>query len=207
LTMDAEVPLSALTLNLVDAMAQLEPYGSGNPQPLFLAGDLQVLGEPARVAAASGTSVPRPPGAHGDAGDRLRHGGPGQELMSAEGKCSLGVHAEDHEWQGRRRVELEVKDFQAGPRARLGVRCQSRVWPRTQGPTAKAVWPLCIRRASSRPHARFRAGACLHRGQIPGEKEGRQAAVRADVKRWPQRRVMAALTRVAVPSKLHGPGA
>ena len=57
LTIDAEVPLAALTVKLVDALAQLEPYGAGNPQPVFLAGDLQVVGTPARSAAASGISV------------------------------------------------------------------------------------------------------------------------------------------------------
>src|SRR5205807_1970078 len=49
LEIDAEVPLSALTPGLADALTRLDPYGSGNPQPLFLAGDLQVVGEPRRV--------------------------------------------------------------------------------------------------------------------------------------------------------------
>src|SRR5207302_260331 len=51
LVIDAEVPLAALTVNLVESMAQLEPYGAANPQPVFLAGDLQVVGEPVRVGA------------------------------------------------------------------------------------------------------------------------------------------------------------
>ena len=34
---------------LVESLAHLEPYGSGNPQPLFLAGGLQIVGEPRKV--------------------------------------------------------------------------------------------------------------------------------------------------------------
>src|SRR5262249_52329712 len=36
LEIDAEIPLSVLTLKLVESLNQLEPYGNGNPQPLFL---------------------------------------------------------------------------------------------------------------------------------------------------------------------------
>jgi hypothetical protein len=42
------------------------------------------------------------------------------ELMSAEGKCCLAFTPKINEWQGWRSVELEVRDLQPGPRARLG---------------------------------------------------------------------------------------
>jgi single-stranded-DNA-specific exonuclease len=121
LKLDAEVPLSALTANLVDALSQLEPYGAQNPQPLFLAGDLQVVGEPTRVG-----------GGERHLSFRVRQertelraiafgmGDRAEELMSAAGKCCLAFTPKVNEWQGRRRVELEVKDLQAGSRARLG---------------------------------------------------------------------------------------
>jgi single-stranded-DNA-specific exonuclease len=41
------------------------------------------------------------------------------ELMSAEGKCCLVFTPRINEWQGWRSVELDVKDLQPGPRARL----------------------------------------------------------------------------------------
>src|SRR5262249_37169793 len=47
LVIDAEVPLSALTPGLLQSLDQLEPYGSDNHRPLFLAGDLQIVGTPA----------------------------------------------------------------------------------------------------------------------------------------------------------------
>ena len=43
LKIDAEVSLNELTPNLVNEMARLEPYGSGNPEPLLGAKRLQVL--------------------------------------------------------------------------------------------------------------------------------------------------------------------
>jgi single-stranded-DNA-specific exonuclease len=41
------------------------------------------------------------------------------ELVSAGGQCNLVFTPKINDWQGHRSVELEVKDFQAGPRARL----------------------------------------------------------------------------------------
>src|SRR5207249_4744693 len=59
LMVDAEIPLSALTLGLVEALDRVKPYGAGktwlnggaleNPPPLFLAGGLQVVGTPRRM--------------------------------------------------------------------------------------------------------------------------------------------------------------
>jgi single-stranded-DNA-specific exonuclease len=121
LVIDAEIPLSALTPGLIESMKQLEPYGAGNPQPLFLAGDLQVVGEPRRVG-----------GGERHLSFRVRQGGRdlkaiafgmgerAAELMSAEGKVCLVFTPRINEWQGWRSVELEVRDLQAGPQARLG---------------------------------------------------------------------------------------
>src|SRR5439155_19712284 len=49
LTIDAEVPLEFLTAGLVEALSRLEPYGAGNPRPLFLAGPVSVVGAPRGV--------------------------------------------------------------------------------------------------------------------------------------------------------------
>ena len=42
-----------------------------------------------------------------------------EELMSAGGDCCIACTPKINEWQGRRSVELEVTDFQAGPTAKL----------------------------------------------------------------------------------------
>jgi single-stranded-DNA-specific exonuclease len=121
LVIDAEVPLSALTLGLLQALAQLEPYGAGNPQPLFLAGGLQVVGEPRRIGAGDRHLTFRVR----QEGNELRVIAFGmadraEELMSAAGRCSLVFTPRVNDWQGRRSVELELRDLQPGPLARLG---------------------------------------------------------------------------------------
>jgi len=42
------------------------------------------------------------------------------ELMSDSGKCCLVFSPSFNDWQGYRSVQLEVVDFEPGPKARLG---------------------------------------------------------------------------------------
>jgi single-stranded-DNA-specific exonuclease len=121
LVLDAEAPLAALTPGLVRALDRLEPYGADNRRPLFLAGDLQVVGEPRKV------------------GKTERHlsfqvrqndltlkaiafnmAGRTEELLSQGGQCCLAFTPKLNVWRGRVSVDLEAADFQSGPVARLG---------------------------------------------------------------------------------------
>lgn len=123
LTLDAEVPLSTLTLKLLADLDRLEPYGADNARPLFLAGDLEVVGLPTRVGKGEdkrhlsfrvrqrGTTLKAIAWSMAERQD---------ELMSQAGRCSLAFRPRLNEWQGMRKVDLEVVDFQPGPRARLG---------------------------------------------------------------------------------------
>jgi single-stranded-DNA-specific exonuclease len=120
LVIDAEVPLAALTQGLMDSLGCLEPYGSGNPEPLFLTGPLQVVGTPRRVGAGErhlsfrvrqqGKEMKGIAFGMGDRAD---------DLMSAQGQCCVVFTPKINEWQGWRSVELEIRDFQPGPRACL----------------------------------------------------------------------------------------
>jgi single-stranded-DNA-specific exonuclease len=120
LVLDAEVPLASLTPRLVDTLKQLEPYGAGNPQPLFLAGGLHVVGTPKKVGGGERhlsfrvrqESKELHAIAFGQA-DRV------EELMSADGQCCLVFTPRLNEYNGFRRVDLEVRDFQPGPQACL----------------------------------------------------------------------------------------
>ncbi len=120
LVLDAEVPLSALTVKLVKELDRLEPYGSDNREPIFLAGDLRVDGEPRKVGQTEthlsfrvrqGGTVLKAIG-FGKA-DRL------EELMSADGACCLAFTPKINDWQGRQSVDLVIEDLRAGPRAVL----------------------------------------------------------------------------------------
>lgn len=120
LEIDAEVPLHVLTRRFVADLSRLEPYGAHNPRPLFLAGDLAVVGTPRRVG-------------HGERhlSFRVRQGGTTvraiafnaaerfDELLSQNGACSLVFSPRLSEWQGFSYVDLEVHDFQPGPQARI----------------------------------------------------------------------------------------
>jgi single-stranded-DNA-specific exonuclease len=118
--LDAEIPLNVLTPRLLRDLDHLEPYGMDNSRPLFLAAGLQVVGTPTLVG-----------GGERHLSFRVRHHGITlraiafnmaervQELMSAEGYCCLAFSPRLNEWQGMRRVDLEVVDFQPGGQARF----------------------------------------------------------------------------------------
>jgi single-stranded-DNA-specific exonuclease len=120
LVLDAEAPLSALTMGLLRDLDRLEPYGAANRRPMFLLGGLQVQGTPRKVGGGerhlsfrvSQHGVTLKAIAFGMA-DRV------EELMSAGGACCLACTPKLNEWQGRRTIDLHVTDFQAGPEARL----------------------------------------------------------------------------------------
>jgi single-stranded-DNA-specific exonuclease len=121
LTLDAEIPLSALTLGLLRDLDRLEPYGAENPRPRFLAAGLRVDGTPRRIG-----------GGERHLSFRVRQGGGSvravafgmgerlDELMSAGGDCCLAFTPRVNEWQGYRSVEVEVVDLAAGRQPNLG---------------------------------------------------------------------------------------
>ena len=121
LRLDAEVPLSALTPGLLRDLDKLEPYGADNPKPRFLAGDLDIVGDPRRIGKderhlsfrvkQGGSSIRA---VAWGMGDRV------EDLMSGDGKCCLAFTPRVNEWNGNRMIEMEVCDFQAGGVARLG---------------------------------------------------------------------------------------
>jgi single-stranded-DNA-specific exonuclease len=121
LVLDAEVPLAALTMGLLRDLDRLEPYGAANARPLFLAGDLEILGAPRRLGGGERHLSFRV--RQGQSSMRCIAFGMGErldELMSGGGRCCLAFTPRLNEWQGYRSVELEVIDLQPGPRARLG---------------------------------------------------------------------------------------
>ncbi|HKB02993.1 MAG TPA: DHHA1 domain-containing protein, partial [Gemmataceae bacterium] len=121
LRLDAEVPLSALTPGLLRDLDKLEPYGEDNPHPQFLAGGLEIVGNPRRIGKEerhlSFRVKQNGKGLRAVAwgmGDRL------EELMSGDRRCCVAFVPRVNEWQGNRTIELEVIDFQPGAVARLG---------------------------------------------------------------------------------------
>ena len=112
--------MSALTLGLLADLDRLEPYGAENRRPLFLAGGLQVKGEPRKVGKGERhlSFRVRQQGTVSE-GHRLGHGRSRRGVDVRRRRLLPGVTPKLNEWQGRRSVDLEVTDFQAGPEARL----------------------------------------------------------------------------------------
>lgn len=112
LWIDAEVPLAMLSTHLVETLEMLEPHGIGNPKPLLLASGVRILGEPRAVGErknhlqlrlSQGSAVVK-----AIAWNMAERGKP----LVANTLCSLVFHPSINEWNGRREVQLEVKDFQ-----------------------------------------------------------------------------------------------
>ena len=118
---DAEVPLSAMTVGLVKSVQALHPFGQGNRRPVFLSGGLQVQGQP-RLVGQNERHVNFMVRQQTGPAVRVIAFGMAErvdELMSQGGQCSLVYTPKINEWQGFTRVDLEVIDFQPGPVARL----------------------------------------------------------------------------------------
>lgn len=105
---DAELELGRIDDSLLDALASLEPYGSANPEPVFLIRAAHVAG--CRVVAEQHLKLylKQPGGAHPAIGFGLA--GSGIEQGSA---IDVLVTPERSEWQGRTSIELRIRDWRA----------------------------------------------------------------------------------------------
>jgi single-stranded-DNA-specific exonuclease len=107
LDIDAELPLSDVSFETADALAGLEPTGEANRQPLFVARDLTIVdrrtvgdGKHLKLTVTDGTAT-------ADAiAFRL-----GQQLESLPARIDIAFHLEADEWNDRRRLQLNVRDF------------------------------------------------------------------------------------------------
>ena len=112
LLIDAETRLAELTLKACEAIDELEPFGIGNPRPVLAADRVRVAAEPRvmgdgrnhiKLRLAQGDAVVEAVG--------WRMAGRLKEL-GAGTLCSVAFHPSVNEWNGRRSVQLELKDIQ-----------------------------------------------------------------------------------------------
>jgi len=122
LVLDTEVPLSALTFGLLKDLDKLEPYGAGNPKPKFLASGLKVenprligTGEVQKhmdFRVRQGDTMMRC--VAWNMADRL------EELMSSNGDCCIAFTPKVNEWNGYKKIELQIIDLRPGKSVELG---------------------------------------------------------------------------------------
>jgi single-stranded-DNA-specific exonuclease len=110
LAIDDEVQLGQLTLRVVEEIDALEPYGIGNPRPVLIASGVKVLGEPrivgerknhVQLRLMQGETTIK--GIAWNLADKLK-------TLGAGAVISLAFCPSINEWNGRREVQLEIKD-------------------------------------------------------------------------------------------------
>ena len=116
LELDALVAPAAADRALLDAFGRLQPYGAGNPEPLFAAADLRIV----HAAEMRGGHVRVE--FEGTDGGRLKavawraaEGELGRRLLARDGLVHAAGRLRADDWMSRRGVQLEIEDV-ADPR-------------------------------------------------------------------------------------------
>jgi single-stranded-DNA-specific exonuclease len=112
LAIDDQVIFSQLTTSAVEEIEKLEPYGIGNPRPLFLAADLIVVAPPRPVGDQKNHLQLRL--RQGDSEFKAIAWNMAEQgrALAAGSRCSAVFHPSINEWQNRREIQLEIKDFE-----------------------------------------------------------------------------------------------
>ncbi|KAB8142588.1 single-stranded-DNA-specific exonuclease RecJ [Chloroflexia bacterium SDU3-3] len=112
LEIDAEVPLAALSWDLLSQLGKLEPFGVGNPQPVLMSSRVRAVSTARPGRASAHLKLRLDDGAGGPSFDaiafRLGHLA---EYFSSPRYIDVAYTFEANEWQGQRTLQLNVKDF------------------------------------------------------------------------------------------------
>ena len=112
ITIDAEAAFSQLTLEIVQQIGRLEPFGAGNPRPLLMTGDVKLAEPPKRIGSNERHLSLRL--VHHN--QRLRAVAFGQgewcdEIAQCPTSIDVAYRPVINEFQGRRNVELHLVDW------------------------------------------------------------------------------------------------
>ncbi|HMA33687.1 MAG TPA: DHHA1 domain-containing protein, partial [Chloroflexia bacterium] len=113
LNADYELPLTRANIETMAELAVLEPFGAGNPRPLFVARNLRVVDSKANGKDGNTLVLGLVPAATPE-GPRVRAFGHGLALewmpkLAARPALDVMFQLKQDEWQGQQRVELEIK--------------------------------------------------------------------------------------------------
>jgi len=112
LRIDAEAPLSQLTLRTLQQIEMLAPFGAGNPRPTLCACGVE-LAEPPKMMGASGRHFSVQLIQHGVKirGVAFNKGEEAHELEQFGGPFDIAFRPVINEWRGRRNVEIHLHDW------------------------------------------------------------------------------------------------
>ncbi len=107
LQVDAEVPLQEMNEQLWEKLQRLEPFGKGNPHPLFLSRNVRLLGQ--RAVGKEGRHLKLRL-----SDDRATWDGiafrQGEWAGKLPDRVDIVYHLEVNEWNDQRRLQLNVQD-------------------------------------------------------------------------------------------------
>ena len=117
---DMEVPLNEITDRLVRVLRHMAPYGPANMRPAFLTRAVVDTGSARIVGADHLKLTVRSAEGGGQAFDAIAFKQAHHfELVKSGAPFSLLYTVEENEWQGRRSIQLNIKDIKAGSVALL----------------------------------------------------------------------------------------
>jgi len=112
LNIDVELPADALKLSLAEELSALEPFGAGNPRPLFMTRNLQLMAEPRVMKEKhlklrlAGDGSNRPLEAVWWSGVEELEG----RTLTPGQRIELAYTIEPNTWRGETKLQLVVKD-------------------------------------------------------------------------------------------------
>ena len=121
LRIDAETPLAALTLDTVQQIERLAPFGNSNPRPTFCAMGLK-LDEPPKKIGGGGRHLSLRLSQHRTSmrGVSFGNGDWAEELAAVTGPIDVAFAPVINEFRGRRTVEMQVVDWRTSQTEPVG---------------------------------------------------------------------------------------
>ncbi len=109
---DAESTLSQLTLQTVQQVQRLAPFGNSNPRPILCASGVQIAGTPSRMGGGDlHLSVKLKQHSVTLRAVAFGKGDWAEEMDQVEGNIDIAYRAVINEFRGRRSVELHLVDW------------------------------------------------------------------------------------------------
>ena len=115
LLIDGEASLQMLTLQTVEQIESLAPFGCGNLRPMLCASEVRLSGVPKRIGA-TGRHLSMTFDQHGVKMRAVAFGGGDweDELLKVDEPMSIAFRPVINRWQGRVTVEMHLDDWQVG---------------------------------------------------------------------------------------------
>jgi single-stranded-DNA-specific exonuclease len=113
LTAEAEIPFSSVTLDLVKEIAKLAPFGAGNPTPVLVARDLNVLSSRAVGENAKHLKVKLGEGSLSRDGIGFNLGSVLEAVANSK-KVDVAFSVEENTWNMVTDVQMVIKDIETG---------------------------------------------------------------------------------------------